>query len=593
MPSNVQVAEKLKIWLDDFFVYAAECLKIRSFDAKLVPFVLNRSQRALWRQIQQLIEDGEPVRVFILKARQMGFSTFVQGLMFWITSLRPFRNALVVSHEDKSVISMFGKAEVFFRFLPTFLQPMRRNANRYEMYFANPRPPREDDEVYDPGLESRIMVQTANNKHLGASQSLDFVHLSELARYEDLLTDVDASMSTLLQTVSYSPGTFVFIETTAQGYGYAKDIWDDPDNGYLKFFASWVADDRYTAKMPLEERELETAEESRYGNEVAVLKLVISELEKWYPEITSPEERRVEALKRLRWRRRVIRQTYRGKLNLFKQDYPISAEEAFQTSGSNVFDTRKLADISSALQGVHPTNYRYDPHAHNFYEAPYGHLRVYEAPQPHMAYVIGGDVGEGLTGSDPSVLQVLKLPDQVQVAVFQDVVRPDELADIAEALGKLYNSAWVGIENTGTGVATNLRLGQTLAYPYLYVREGFDERTKKYTKKLGWSTNRASKPVMITSLRAAIDDDEMVFRDLPTINELQMYTQFKDGTMGAPSGHHDDLVTSLAIALQVAVQRGPIEKQRKDNTVPYGSFEYYARQFERYSGRRPLSPLGF
>jgi hypothetical protein len=568
--------------VEDFPYYAKNALKIKTKDAALQSFVLNRPQRALWKRMKEDIDNEVPLRYYLLKARQMGFSTYTQGLLYWVTTTRPFRHSLVVSHEDRSAGGLFNKSEVFYRFSPEQLRPKTRQANRNELYFANPRAI-----AKDKGLESRILVQTANNKNLGASLTLDFLHLSELARYEELLNDVQASMVTLLQTVPVKPLTFVIVETTAQGMGYAKDWWDTPEDedGYVKFFASWVASDEYTHAEPLSKDKLSMDPQSKWGHEGEVFEMVWREHEKWYPEITDDDERGIEALKRLAWRRRTLMAQFRGDLEFFKQEYPLTAEEAFITSGQQVFNTSKIVDMSYALKEPNgepknpPKTFRYHRGQKGFFAAPYGPLRVYEEPTPYGVYVLGGDVSEGIKDGDYSTLQVLKLPGMHQVAVYQDYIKPDDLADVAYALGELYKWGLLSIENNGPGIATNLRLRDNLHYPVMYTREIFDGRERQFTKKLGWSTNRATKPIMITALRGAIDDDLILLQDLPTLDELLHYVVRKDGTMGAMQGKHDDLLMALAVAVQAAVQRGELG-ERQVRQVVEGSFNWHIDQIK-------------
>jgi len=552
-----------------------------SSDLELAPFVLNRPQRALWESMKSRIDAGTPLRYYLLKARQMGFSTYTQGLLYWVTTMRAFRNSLVVSHEDKSASGLYNKSEVFFRFSRPDLRPLTRQANRNELYFANPKP-----KETQKGLESRILVQTANNKNLGASLTLDFVHLSELARYEELLNDVQASMITLLQTVPNRPMTFVIVETTAQGMGYAKDWWDTPEfeDGYEKFFASWVASDEYTNDEPIDERELSRDPLSKWDDEIAVFQLVLDELQKWYPEYGKDHETlKHEALKRMAWRRRTLMSNFRGDLDFFKQEYPLTAEEAFITSGRQVFNIRKLVDIQYSLmtpQGTAvkpPATWRHNRAERKYAAAPYGSLRVYDEPKREMVYVLGVDVAEGLKDGDYSTIQVIELPTIKQVAVFQDWVKPDDLGEIAYDLGEYYNWGLIAVENNGPGIATNLRLRDTLHYPVMYTREILDGIERKYTNKLGWSTNRGSKPVMITALRGAIDDDLLILQDKETLDELMHYVMKKDGTMGAQQGKHDDLLMALAIALQAATQRGLVGERQVRHMVE-GSMEWHFAQ---------------
>ena len=68
--------------------YIESFLKIKTKEGKIVPFKLNESQEKLYRAIMEQVEAGKPVRIIILKARQMGFSTLTEGLIFHDTPRR-------------------------------------------------------------------------------------------------------------------------------------------------------------------------------------------------------------------------------------------------------------------------------------------------------------------------------------------------------------------------------------------------------------------------------------------------------------------------------------------------------------------------
>lgn len=58
--------------------YIEKCLKIRNKQGNIVPFKLNGPQNRLYEQIKELRTQGVPVRIIVLKARQMGFSTLIR-----------------------------------------------------------------------------------------------------------------------------------------------------------------------------------------------------------------------------------------------------------------------------------------------------------------------------------------------------------------------------------------------------------------------------------------------------------------------------------------------------------------------------------
>lgn len=580
----------------DFPAYAEERLKIQDKNADTVPLKLNRAQRRLDQLVQEDLDAGRPVRVYILKARQLGFSTYTQGRIYHRATLWSNTNALVVAHETDSVEELFRKSQIFYTWSPADERPSQRYSNRKMLYFANPKPDG------PPGLESKILVKTVDNDNLGASMTLRFLHLSEFARYEKIRANIKQVMGTLFQAVPRKPETFIFIETTAQGYGYARDFWYDKNNGYRKVFVSWIADDEYRLDEPLDAADLSEVEESQFGNEVRAMKYVFSELEFWYPELAKqPEKLMHEALCRLAWRRAKIAES---DLSMFQQEYPLFAEEAFLTSGASVFDTRQLHDIRRALyvrddEGeitgrlhTEPRRYRFDLELDRYEEANHGHLSIFVPPKPNELFVIGVDTAEGAAAGDASVAQVLRLPDLAQVAVLSERLDPDEWADYLFGLGRWFNWARLVIETNGAGFATNLKLTKTLYYPNLYRREVFDKITKEYQLKTGWNTNNATRNLLVSDLRGAVKSDLIRFYDPVTLDEMSTFVQTDKGKIAAMPGENDDRVLALGLALQGAYQlvghrrlgkgeNPEVVVQKKDPKNVQGTFEWWAELARR------------
>lgn len=53
--------------------YIESCLKIRTKSGAVVPFRLNAAQQKLYAVAKRQQDEGKPVRIIILKARQLGF----------------------------------------------------------------------------------------------------------------------------------------------------------------------------------------------------------------------------------------------------------------------------------------------------------------------------------------------------------------------------------------------------------------------------------------------------------------------------------------------------------------------------------------
>lgn len=68
----------------DFEYWCADCVKIHNKETRRVePFILNHPQRRLLAVMEKMREEGKPVRVILLKARQWGGSTLTQLYMAW------------------------------------------------------------------------------------------------------------------------------------------------------------------------------------------------------------------------------------------------------------------------------------------------------------------------------------------------------------------------------------------------------------------------------------------------------------------------------------------------------------------------------
>lgn len=186
-----------------------------------------------------------------------------------------------------------------------------------------------------------------------------------------------------------------------------------------------------------------------------------------------------------------------------------------------------------------------------------GRLLVYEAPRDGFNYSIGVDVAEGV-GADRSVCSVVRLgtlnEDDLQVAEWAcDCRTTKELGQVAETLGNFYQGrdgmpALLVIEITGPGLDVLSDLAGT-NYNNLYERRVYDKRDGTTTNKLGWSTNRTSRPRMLQRVLHALQQGDLHLNSPYLLDEMQDFTT--DSTLAkarAKSGRHDDRVMSLMLA---------------------------------------------
>ena len=94
--------KKIKAIKQDFYKFAKMNLYIKDKFANIVPFVPNEPQKALIDYVLLCIKEKRPVKVIILKARQMGFSTAVEALCYWWTSTNFNINSVIIGNDEKS-----------------------------------------------------------------------------------------------------------------------------------------------------------------------------------------------------------------------------------------------------------------------------------------------------------------------------------------------------------------------------------------------------------------------------------------------------------------------------------------------------------
>ena len=87
-------------------------LSIKTKTAQILPLDIVDSDFA-WSQgpfideIERQYNAGLPVRIIVLKARQLGISTAAEGVLFNWCFIHPGTNSLVISHEDPAGQELF------------------------------------------------------------------------------------------------------------------------------------------------------------------------------------------------------------------------------------------------------------------------------------------------------------------------------------------------------------------------------------------------------------------------------------------------------------------------------------------------------
>ena len=155
-------------------LYIENLLKIKDKNSKIIPFKLNQPQQKLYDTIKELKKQHKPVRIIILKARQMGFSTLTEAILFKETATKHNVTSGIIAHENKATNNLFNMSKLYYDNLPTAMKPQLQNRNAQELIFNNST---------NTGLNSKIICMTAD-KDAGRSGTYNFLHLSEFAFWQ-------------------------------------------------------------------------------------------------------------------------------------------------------------------------------------------------------------------------------------------------------------------------------------------------------------------------------------------------------------------------------------------------------------------------
>jgi hypothetical protein len=298
-------------WLDDLYSagdhatrlkhdleYFSQYLRIRPKVGSLAPFKLNAAQRELHRRIEEQRAKTGRVRVIVLKARQLGVSTYVASRLYHKTINSPGLRTIIIGHEKRASTNLFQLVKRFHDHLPDDLRPSIGTSNAEELLFDK--------------LDSGYIVTVATTEGAGRSATAQCLHASEVAFWPDL----DAQMTSVLQTVPDMDGTEVILETTANGYNSFHRLWRKAEAGESEFmpvFLPWTLASEYRVKID---------DFKITGEEAKLAELLGLNAEQ------------------MAWRRQKISQL--GSEEYFSQEYPLVASEAFISSSFDSFIPAEL-----------------------------------------------------------------------------------------------------------------------------------------------------------------------------------------------------------------------------------------------------------
>ena len=378
-------------------------LSIRIKEGGLRLLELNRAQREYSKRCSK--------HNIVLKARQVGITTYIAARFFVQTITRPGTLTVQVAHSPGSAEAIFNIVRRFWENLP---EGPRKGALIHSR--ANVR------QLVFPLLDSEYRVEAAD-ANAGRGMTIHNLHCSEVSRWPREAAETLASLR-----AAVVPEGEVVLESTPNGAaGAFYDEWKNAEeSGFTKHFFPWWYEESY--RVPGREM-APTAEESHLIERHGL------------------DEGQIE------WRR----EKWKALRDLAAQEYAEDASSCFLASGECVFDLEAIGRaVAHAGQQVQSQDN--------------GRLAIWFPPQEGRLYIIGVDTAGGGSRGDYACAEVIERALGLQCAELHGHFPPLELARRVAELGRNYARALLVVErnNQGYGVLAHLR---DMEYPNIFEKD--------------------------------------------------------------------------------------------------------------------------
>ncbi|MGB6611760.1 MAG: terminase, partial [Acidobacteriaceae bacterium] len=372
----IGLGKQLDAGNDAALALAEKVLTIRNRLGRNVALAANPAQR--------MYEENAGRRNIVLKARQMGVSTWIAGQFFLHTITHPGTVTVQVAHTQEAAEQIF---RIVHRFLALLPESLRDGALKSAQKSAQ--------RIVFPGIDSEYLVETAGDRNAGRGLTITNLHCTELARWPG---DAAETLYGLLATLS--PAGQLALESTPMGADgcFWKEWQEAEKTNTVRHFFPWWLEPAYVAAPP--EAASLTDAEQQLMREHGLL----------------PEQ--------IGYRRQIQR-NFRG---LAKQEYAEDPTACFLASGDCFFETGAIDARLGAVQ--RPVAER-----HN------GALHIWLTPQAGREYLVAVDPAGGGVSGDFTAIQIIDLQSGLQCAEWRSRLTPLETAQEAAALAREYHGA--------------------------------------------------------------------------------------------------------------------------------------------------------
>jgi hypothetical protein len=506
------------------------------------------SQEILHDEYRRLERERGRVRALVLKARQMGSTTYNVAEFFHKTMFAEHINAIIVGQDEDAGKYFMGMYESALDYIPWWMRPRVKQRNAGSLINFDEKD--ENLRQTRPGLKTWIYADNARKPSgVGRSKTFGRAMLSELAFWDN-----GSQLSKALFPTFNTPDGFYIMESTANGRNdFWHNLWRRAESGKVDWEPIFIPFYRRakTYSIPILKTEVfvVTGEELEMRERIFKKEsfLISDDTFKW---MRNKKEEFVAT---------------DGDDMMFSQEYTSEAEESFQSSAITAFPRGIINRFSKRTYNPKwfgEITYDFDlgravpvlqavPSEEDIpYPVNENRFHVFERPEKGEKYCVGVDVSLGNDGGDYSCIQVVRLTRgkerDKQVACWHGYINPNDLAEIVLAVCWWYEEAMAAVEVNSMGMVTNSALLRSFDYENVYRFKRLDRLKHAYTDIVGWWTDYKSKRALITKMDKVLRDDAIEIPCRFTMDEFRDFTA-EDGAVG--EGAHDDFLMALMIAL--------------------------------------------
>ncbi|MDR0872817.1 MAG: hypothetical protein LBN27_05035 [Prevotellaceae bacterium] len=584
----------------DFEFFAATCQKLVIKETgEIKPFIFNLCQRDFHANVvlPKLVA-GEEILAEILKAKQQGFSTYVEALFNYIQTIHKENwNSVICGQVRDTAVNIRAMYKTMLDEMPP-IKGVKMTMRGFESA---------QNIQYVPERGCRIILGFAGEPENLRSHNFKLVHLSEEAFYPDTDNNNPKKIEGTLNS-SRSHGAFcAFIrESTANGVGgFFYDQWQKAKAGATAFTA------HFSAWYNSESKEIafdggyyqHNGKKKKGSTEDFIETMNDYEINLW-------KNNKRCTLENLNWYRLELATS--PSIEIMRQENPSDDIEAFQNSGIPAFNhelVRRLYDeccapveVGEFVSDCAPEiafvdtkrrsevlkNIRFVPDAELAEIAEKGDadtrrrkllnkIQIWEQPDKEQRienrYIVVFDPQKGQSdGADYGVIKVLDRYWRMYgegtnvVAMFYGHKNMYVTIWIAAQLAKYYNDALLVVESNtydsnNNQVDFNEYIFETIKdhYDNLYKYKTSDKSKNNQTTHYGFPMLRETKSAIISNYNQILDNLRKVSwaygeRDRATVDEALTYECKKNGGWGAIAGKHDDRIMATMIGLYIDYQ---------------------------------------